>query len=208
MNSTRNITVDSSAPVTYTALVKQSIWIDSVNNQLCYVDEAGVQHCITSGGIGITPAYGSFFDSTDQSALLTNTAYAMKYGTVDLATGVSVANNGLGDPTRITTTAAGVYNLQFSAQIQKTSGGGSDTITIWIRKNDITDVPDSSTQITLANNGHLVVAAWNWFVSLGAGEYVEIMWSVTATTIRLENLPAVAPYPAIPSVIATIQRVA
>lgn len=207
MNSTKNITVDSSAPATYTGLVKGAVWFDSANNQVCYVDEAGVQHCITSGGIGITPAYGSFYDLTDQSAVSPNTAYAMKLGNTDLSIGTSVANNGLGDPTRITVNAAGVYNLQFSAQVQKLQGGSEEEISIWIRKNNTTDVPDSATDITLANNNNLTVAAWNWYVSLGAGEYVEIMWSVTDTDIRIEHLTASAPRPAVPSVIATIQRV-
>lgn len=174
----------------------------------------GCAVCATTNGqlIGWTPSasgarYGSFFDTTDQTALVADTAYAMKLNNTDLSAGVTVANNGLGDPTRITVDTTGVYDFQFSAQIQKTSGGSAEEIYIWIRKNNITDITNSTTVITLANNSHLMVAAWNWFVSLNAGDYIEIMWSATDTAIQLEYTGAVAPAPAAPSVIVTVNQV-
>ena len=108
---------------------------------------------------------------------------------------------------RITAQYNGIYNLQFSAQIQKTQGGSSQDIYIWIRKQGV-DVPDSSTKLTLANNGVFIVAAWNFFVSLNAGQYVELMWYATDSHIELfYQANPVSTVPGIPSVIATINKI-
>lgn len=203
-NSTTNIAVTASAPVTYTAGVRQSVWIDTTTNQLCYVKEDGTTACMTMN-TGIPLYYGSFFDTTAQPIGAINTAQAMRLNTTDLSSGVTVVTDGT-YLTRITAANTGIYNVQFSAQIQKTSGGGEEEVTIWLAKNG-TAIPDSSTSITLANNGHLNVAAWNWFVSLTAGQYVQIMWASTTLNMELARITSSPPGPDIPSVIATMNRV-
>lgn len=152
-------------------------------------------------------ATGSFFDTTTQTTGIA-TERAMRFNTTDLlaTNGVSIVNDITGDPTEITVTQAGVYNLAFSAQLHKTSGGGATQIYIWLRVDGV-DVPDSNTTLTLANNGDLLVAAWNFFVSLNAGSNVQLMWQASAASIELLRNTTVAPLPAIPSVIATINRV-
>ena len=54
------------------------------------------------------------------------------------------------------------------------------------------------------------VAAWNIFLNMTASQYVEIIWLPTSLTVTVEALPSSASpaYPAIPSVIATVQQVA
>lgn len=203
-NSTTNIAVTASAPQSYTAGVRQSVWIDTTTNQLCYVKEDGTTACMTMN-TGIPLYYGSFFDTTDQPIGATNTAQAMRLNTTDLSSGVTVVTDGT-YLTRITVANTGIYNLQFSAQVQKTQGGGDEEIYIWLAKNG-TDVPDSSTSITLANNGHLDVAAWNWLVSLTAGQYVQIMWASTTLDMELTRATGAPAGPDIPSVIATMNRV-
>ncbi len=62
--------------------------------------------------------YGSFFDTTDQTAAAINTAYAMTFDTTALSSGVTI-----GSPTsRIYVDRAEVYNIQFSAQFLNTGG--------------------------------------------------------------------------------------
>jgi hypothetical protein len=143
-------------------------------------------------------AYGSFYDTTTQTAAAINTAYAMTFNTTDLSFGVT-----RGSPTsRIYVDSGGVYNIQFSAQLDNTSGG-SHLIYIWIRINGV-DVPYSASQVRLKGTDGELVAAWNFVEMLKANDYFEIMWSVTDTTVQITSSAAVAPVPAIPSVILTV----
>lgn len=150
--------------------------------------------------------YGAFQDNQTQTTV-GNESIAMQLNTTDLSNGVTVQNNWLGDPTLITIANAGVYNIQFSAQLQKTQGGQAQQLYIWFRKNG-TNIPESTTQLTLANNGHLVVAAWNFFAQANANDQFEIMWRSTDSHIQLvyaDPLPGIVPV--IPSVIVTVNQV-
>jgi hypothetical protein len=61
--------------------------------------------------------------------------------------------------------------------------------------------------MTVANNGHYLVASWNFFIRLNSGDYVEIMWATTDSTIILQSDTLGTIHPATPSVIATINRI-
>lgn len=144
------------------------------------------------------PRYGSFYDTTTQTAAAINTAYAMTFNTVDLSSGVTQ-----GTPTsRIYVDTPNVYNVQFSAQLDKTSGGVG-LVWIWLRKNG-TNVPDSAGQIRIQGNDAETLAAWNYLVRLNAGDYVEIMWEVDDTSVQLLYEAGTAVHPAVPSVILTV----
>ena len=146
----------------------------------------------------ISPRYGSFYDTTDQTAAVINTAYPMTFNTTDLSFGVT-----RGSPTsRIFVDRANVYNIQFSAQFINT-GGGAHRVWIWLRKNG-TNVPDSATVVRIEGNNTEDVAAWNFLLQMNAGDYFELMWEVDNTGISLFADPATAVHPAIPSVILTV----
>ncbi len=145
-----------------------------------------------------TPRYGSFYDTTTQTAAVINTAYAITYNTTDLSTGVT-----LGAPTsRIYVDRPNVYNFQFSAQLDKTSGG-LGTFWLWLRKNGV-NVPDSAGQIRIQGNDAEVVAGWNYIVQLNAGDYIELMWEVDSIDIHITAFAATGVHPAIPSIILTV----
>lgn len=159
-----------------------------------------------SGGAAISGCpCGSFYDTTIQSALLINTAYAMKLNSVDTnATKLCSVASG----SRITVPESGIYNVQFSAQLQRISGTNAQVVDIWLRKNgNGGDVANSNTHVELQGTLNYLVAAWNFFVSLNANDFVEIMWSTTSTTIQLFYDVASSPHPATPSVIATINKI-
>jgi hypothetical protein len=144
------------------------------------------------------PRYGSFYDTTDQTAASANTAYAMTFNTTDLSFGVT-----RGSPTsRIFVDRPNVYNIQFSAQFINT-GGGAHRVWVWLRKNG-TDVPDSATVIRIQGNNSEVVAAWNFLLQMNAGDYFELMWEVDNIDVELHADPATGVHPAIPSVILTV----
>lgn len=145
-----------------------------------------------------TPRYGTFYDTTTQTAAAINTAYAMTFNTTDLSQGVT-----LGSPTsRVYVDRPNVYNIQFSAQLDKTAGGDA-LIWIWLRKNG-TNVPASAGQVRVQGNNSELLAAWNYVIQLNAGDYIELMWEVDDTSIQLLYDPATAVHPSVPSVILTV----
>lgn len=173
------------------------------------VDNFGFQGGGSGGFIPpVTLKYGSFYDTTDQFASLPNTAYAMQLNSVDLTctNGFSIQNDGLGKPTRIKAQSTGIYNLLFSAQMYRNSGGTKETIDVWLRTNEI-DVPFSNTHATIQANADFIVLAWNFFVKLNANEYTQLMWATTSTNISIQSDPAGSPHPETPSVIVTINQV-
>lgn len=146
----------------------------------------------------IRHAYGSFYDTTTQTPAAINTAYAITFNTTDLSYGVYI-----GSPTsRVYVVGDGVYDFQFSAQLDNTSGG-SHLIYIWYRINGV-DAAYSASQVRLKGTDGELVAAWNFIIKLKAGDYFELMYSATDTSVQILAQAAAAPVPAIPSVILTV----
>ena len=167
---------------------------------------------MVSAGAGLPPTwqpisaavqlpYLSAHSAVQQTALLANTGYAMKFQSVDISNNISVIIDGSGNPTRITPAESGVYNIQFSAQIQRTTGGASATIDIWFRQGGV-DIPNSNTSVNIQANAGYLVAAWNLFTFIdvdAANPYVEIMWATTDTAVSLQQQASNAVHPATPS---------
>ena len=154
------------------------------------------------GSGGAIANYGSFYDTTDQIAAVIDTAYPIPLGYTVEAVGTQIV-----DGTKVKVDYQGVYNIQFSLQLHNRGGAGSGTtVQIWINKNGSV-VPDSATKIDVDTNSPWGIAAWNFMLTLQANDYVELMWSTSNTAIVIEHNTAVAPAPAIPSTILTIQQV-
>ena len=151
-----------------------------------------------------TGSYGSFYDTTIQINPVGNIARSMSFNTTAITNGVSISGSTSPFNTYIKTENPGVYNIQFSAQVEKTDSG-TDEIVIWLRKNDI-NLTDTATKLTLVGNNTKVVAAWNWFVNSAANDYYQIIWQSADTGMRLYAEPQDGT-PGIPSVILTANRV-
>ena len=174
----------SRVPITFTDLISRE-WYRFFYN---------VFAALGSGSL----RYGTFFDTTDQTAAAPNTAYAITFNNTDLSAGVY-----RGTPTsRIYVDRPGAYNFQFSIQFESTTGA-SKTVFVWARING-TDVPDSATKIHLQGVNDAYVAAWNFVLRMNTGDYFELIWSTDDTTVEIHANSAVAPAPAIPSVILTV----
>jgi len=146
----------------------------------------------------VTTRYGYFYDTITQTAASINTAYGMTFNSVGFSRGVTI-----GTPTsRIYVDRPGLYNIQFSAQLDKISGGTA-FIYIWLRHNGV-DVDYSATQIRIQGNNAEIVAAWNFIQLMNTGDYFELMWSTDDTDCQLLATAASAPVPSIPSVILTV----
>jgi len=145
--------------------------------------------------------YGSFSDTTLQTAASINTAYAMTFNTTDSSNGISI-----GSPSsRLVVNNQGVYNVQFSAQLDQTSGATAN-VYIWLRKNG-TNVPNTASTVALQGSAARLVAAWNFIIQLEPTHYVELMWATDTTNARILAASTTSVWPAIPSVICTITQV-
>jgi len=147
--------------------------------------------------------YGSFYSTQDQTNAGATAVNKMTLNTTDLSNGVSIVSN-----SRITIANTGVYNIQFSAQLDKTDSG-DDKVEIWLCKNG-NNIANSNTETTLVGNNGKHVAAWNWFVQAAAGDYYEICWNAADTSVFLNSVVAASnpTRPAIPSVIVTVNQIA
>jgi len=142
--------------------------------------------------------YGSFFDTTTQLGTTINTAKAITFNTTDLSNGVY-----LGTPaSRVYVDTPGIYNYDMSFQLDKTSGGVGNFF-IWFRLNGV-DVANSASYIQIQGNNAEIFSSLNYFFDLNAGDYVEIMFSVSDLSVELAAFAAAAPVPAIPSIILTV----
>lgn len=145
-----------------------------------------------------SPRYGTFYDTTTQTAAAINTAYGVTFNSTDLSFGVSI-----GTPaSRIYVDSEGVYNFQFSLQLDKVSGGVG-LFYLWARINGV-DQTNSATQIRIQGNNAESVAAWNFVYKMTAGDYLELMWAVDTTDITIQTFAAAPPVPGIPSAILTV----
>ena len=159
------------------------------------------------GGKFMNNPHGAFQDSTDQTAANTTTAYAVTFNTTDFSNGVTIASN-----SRITVADSGIWNLQFSIQFTNTTNASQD-VDVWFRVNG-TNVANSNSRFGFAprkgaGDPYHTIAALNYFVSLNATDYVEIMWRTTDIGVQIEQYAAgTSPTrPAVPSAIVTMSFV-
>jgi hypothetical protein len=154
-------------------------------------------------GLPIAPRYyGSFYDTTTQTAAAVNTAYAVTFNTTRDAFGVRRGST----TSQITFDNPGAYLIQFRMQVER-ANAGSDFLTVWARHNGVS-VPDSATIVQVHNNTAEIAAAWSFLLVVAAGDTFELMWAVDDVDIVLQASAAVAPAPAIPSVTLTAILVA
>lgn len=175
---------------------------------------------LRSNGAGLSPtwvnpltvvnfSYGAFYDLTPQTAAAINTAYPMKFGSNDIDTNGVTIGTASGAKTLITFANAGVYNIQFSAQFYRTSGGSDAEIDIWLKNFTTgTNVPATNTSLNIKANANYIVAAWNFFFRALANDQVQLMWATTDTSVSMVYIDATALHPSTPSVILTVNQIA
>jgi hypothetical protein len=137
----------------------------------------------------------------------TTTAYAVTFDTTDFNNGVTLSNS-----SRLNVSQAGIYNIQFSIQFTNTTNSSQD-VDVWFRKNG-TNADKSNSRFGFAPRKGVgdpfhTIAAINYFLSLNANDYVEIMWRPTDVGVSIEQYPTSASptRPAVPSAIVTLSFV-
>ena len=144
-------------------------------------------------------AHASYFDTTTQPNPVADQVNLFTYNSVVTEFQVS-----RGTPTsKIYIADTGVYNFQFSAQLDKT-GGSASAVYIWPRINGV-NLPDSATKIVIDGPNNEIVAAWNFVLVVEANDYFELAWQSSDTNVVIPYVPASGNIPAIPSIIMTVE---
>lgn len=148
--------------------------------------------------------YGQFSDSTTQSGSA-DTAYAMKFNTIDSSLNVNVVSG-----SRLSVSNTGLYNVQFSAQLGTTSNEVVD-FSIWFAMTG-SIIPNSNTNFSIdkQTGGGYALAALNFLTPITAGDYIELYYSKTTAGGRIlaQGIRSNPTRPATPSVIVTLTQVA
>ena len=146
--------------------------------------------------------FGSFFSTQTQAATTINTAKAITYNNADTAYGVY---RDPADNSKIKVSRPAIYNVQFSIQVDKTSGG-TGKFYIWPAING-TAVANSASLIQIQGNNAEIFSAANYFLPLSNGDYFQLYFSVDSLDVQLQHFAASSPVPAIPSIILTVMQV-
>jgi len=145
--------------------------------------------------------HASYYDTTTQTNPVSNAINLFTYNSV-----VSDYEVTRGTPTsKIYVANTGVYNFQFSAQLDKT-GGSASAVYIWPRINGV-NVPDSATKIVIDGPNSEIVPAWNFVLVMEANDYFELAWEAADTNVVIPYVAATNNRPAIPSIILSVSWV-
>jgi hypothetical protein len=157
-------------------------------------------------GSGLRMPYGAFSDFTSQTTTV-NTATLMTLNTTDFSNFVSLQTG-----SKLTVQKAGIYNLQFSAQLQNLDVAPQD-IFIWLKQNG-TDIVGSTGKVGMPARKNPAdpfhdIKGWNYFLSMNAGDYVQIYWSTTNVNVTIQTYAAsgTPTKPSTASVVATLSFV-
>jgi hypothetical protein len=145
--------------------------------------------------------HASYYDTTTQTNPIADAVNLFTYDSI-----VSEFQIRRGSPTSsIFIASTGIYNIQFSAQLDKTGGSASNVYT-WPRVNG-QNVPYSATKIVIDGPNNEIVPAWNFLLDLKAGDYFELAWQSPDTAVVILAEPESGNIPGIPSIILTMTYV-
>jgi len=157
-------------------------------------------------GSGLRLPYGAFSSYTSQSTTA-NTATLLTLSNTDFSNKVTLVTG-----SKMTVATAGIYNLQFSVQVQNLDNAPQDMY-IWLKQNG-TDIVGSTGVIGFLarkNPGDPShdIKGWNYFLSMAANDYVQIYWSPTIATLTIPTYAAsgTPTKPSTASVVATLSFV-
>ena len=154
-------------------------------------------------GSGIRLPYGAFSSFTSQSTTA-NTATLVTMTNTDFANGVS-----LNGSSNMVVAYPGIYNMQFSVQVQNSDVAPQDVF-IWLKQNS-TDIVGSTGKVGMparknpSDPSH-DIKGWNYFLSMNAGDGVQIYWSTTNANVTIPTYVAsiLPDKPSTASVVATM----
>lgn len=162
---------------------------------------------VTSGAVPFNTitnrAIGQFESHVDQTAVSANVGYVVQLNNAaPFNAGITIASS-----TNVTVAAAGVYSVNTSIQFAN-SDSSNHTSTFWFRKNG-TNIANSASVISVPKvaDGGKTLAQVTIFESMSINDYVQLVWSVDNTAVKLDYSSASGVIPEVPSVILNMQRI-
>jgi len=209
------ITVTNSAPFTTPLTTKGDIYVRNasadtrlpvgLDTQVLLADSTTATGLKWGSNTAATPLgyYAQYQDVLTQTIAVINTGYPINFRTLDISNGVTVVSD-----SRITFANTGIYNLQFSVQLENSDNQEHD-VTIWLRKGGV-DVAGSAGFVAVVAkhggiNGH-TITSWNYLLDVVGGEYYELVWSATSTQVTMPFIAAGSPPPSTASAIFTVTQ--
>ena len=163
----------------------------------------------STGAGGALGYYGAWQSLINQSASADNTDTTFYYEQIGGLNGINVAGPAY---TTATFSAAGTYNIQFSAQCFNTGTGSNvGLVAIWLVVNG-TQVPGSngivSVPVTQGGTTGSTISGWNYIYTFNANDTMELHWATTSHAhVSIGTVLAISPSPSTASIILTIQQV-
>ena len=145
---------------------------------------------------------GAWYSTAAQNSTATNTEYIVTVNNTTFERGIRVV-----DGSKFTVDHSGLFFLMFSAQVYNSDGGGnSAAMEIWLKKNG-TAVPYTGGRLSVTPNHPYAIPAWNYYIPLVVGDYLQLAWDTNTAGINLIPNTAIVPGSEIPSVIVTMTQV-
>jgi len=143
--------------------------------------------------------YGAYYNLSNQTAAVINTAYAVNFTATTVAKGVTQGVSG-----QLLVDRPGVYEIEATINATKATAGAANLF-VWLAKNGVNQT-GSATVVPLTGGGVAVTISPEYLVQLNAGDYVSLMWSTNSVDVILTAIAASAPVPAIPSASVSMYR--
>ena len=186
------------------------LYLDQLNNILrLYFNQIDSLAGNLAGGQGgrfLNIPYGAFSSYASQSMTVANTATQVLMTQTDFANGVSLSSSSM------VVTNPGIYNMQFSVQVENAHNAPED-VYIWLKQNGV-DIVGSTGKIGMPQRKGIGdpshdIKGWNYFLSMEAGDSVEIWWSATNVLVTIPTyIASILPTkPSTASVVATMSFV-
>lgn len=146
-------------------------------------------------GVGIHVPYNQFYSLADQSTAAVDLSAAVQLENTSFTNGISIAGT---NDTEITFSEPGIYKVTYSLSFKNTTNEHQD-IDIWYRYNDgvtTTDIANSNSKFTIparkatGDPSYLIAVTAYTIEVANAGDFVELVWAATSTSVTLEHLPA------------------
>ena len=155
----------------------------------------------------ISTNYGCFYSTATQSVIGANTITPVTVNSTYEASNIEIFG-GAGTSSRIRILNGGVYNIQYSVQMNLSAGTQPKVGDFWFRING-SDVPWSNSKQTITGKDNQHILAVNFVSTFTSGQYFELMMSSNDAAFILEAYTAgTGPTrPGTPSVIYTVTKV-
>jgi hypothetical protein len=194
----------------FTLQTDTAVFVGTINNGGAGAGTVLTVTSVTSGTlrVGMVLTGGSITAGTFISAFGTGTGGAGTY-TVSVSQNRTSATYTGTITSKIVAQNAGIFNVQFSAQVDKTDAG-EDLVDFWFAKNGV-NIDGSNGQVSVQGNAAKTLTSWNILISVAANDYIELYFASADVNIRLLAQTAqTSPFihPSTPSVILTCTPVA